>query len=215
MAKKESKTKVENVENVDNIEDVVVESGDNQVDFSKISYAETPEDKREEFFDSMKKANVVLMSMLTNMEKKCREMEAKAQGKVSDDTYMRLIADHENFKRRSSTSRSEGYNDGQVEVLTSIVEIVDNLDRAISMIADENVASGVKMIQKQLMEKLAHFGVTEIDCLGKPFDPEFHNAVMQGEAETPEQADTVIEVFQKGYYKGTKVLRHSFVKVAV
>ena len=140
MAKKESKTKVENVENVDNIEDVVVESGDNQVDFSKISYAETPEDKREEFFDSMKKANVVLMSMLTDMEKKCREMEAKAQGKVSDDTYMRLIADHENFKRRSSTSRSEGYNDGQVEVLTSIVEIVDNLDRAISMIADESVA---------------------------------------------------------------------------
>ena len=209
MAKKHSNIDVEN------IEDVVVDSGNNPPDFSKISYATTPDDKKEEFFDSMKDANVALMKMLTEMEKRGSELEEKAAGKVSDDTYMRLVADYENYKRRASTSRSEGYIDGQNEVLSSIVETLDNLDRAISMIADESIAGGVKMIQKQLIDKLAHFGVTEIDCLGKPFDPEFHNAVMQGEAESPEQSDTVIEVFQKGYYKGNKVLRHSFVKVAV
>ena len=209
MAKKHSNIDVEN------IEDVVVDSGNNPPDFSKISYATTPDDKKEEFFDSMKDANVALMKMLTEMEKRGSELEEKAAGKVSDDTYMRLVADYENYKRRASTSRSEGYIDGQNEVLSSIVETLDNLDRAISMIADESIAGGVKMIQKQLIDKLAHFGVTEIDCLGKPFDPEFHNAVMQGEAESPEQSDTVIEVLQKGYYKGNKVLRHSFVKVAV
>ncbi len=209
MAKKHSNIDVEN------IEDVVVDSGNNPPDFSKISYATTPDDKKEEFFDSMKDANVALMKMLTEMEKRGVELQEKAAGKVSDDTYMRLVADYENYKRRASTSRSEGYIDGQNEVLSSIVETLDNLDRAISMIADESIAGGVKMIQKQLIDKLAHFGVTEIDCLGKPFDPEFHNAVMQGEAESPEQSDTVIEVFQKGYYKGNKVLRHSFVKVAV
>ena len=70
------------------------------------------------------------------------------------------------------------------------------------------------MIERQLCDVLAGFGVTEIPALGKPFDPELHNAILQVEAEKPEAAGKVIEVFQKGYAMGDRILRHSVVKVA-
>lgn len=195
------------------VEDIVVEA-DNQFDFSKIEFDKIPDDKKKESFEQMKKANKIMMSMIQECEKQMTALEEKSKGKVSDETYMRLMADYDNYKRRTATSRSEGYNDGQDEVLMAMIEIVDNFERAMSMIKDDNILSGIKMIYKQFLDKLSSFNVKEIECLGKPFDPELHNAVMQGQAESEDMIDTVMEVFQKGYIKGTKVLRHSFVKVA-
>lgn len=197
----------------ENLNDVVVEA-ENQFDFSKLKYEDIKEDKKVEVFEQMKKANVMMMSMLSGCEQQMKALEEKAKGKVSDETYMRLMADYDNFKRRNASARSEGYNEGQDEVLLSMIEIADNFDRAIPMIQDESVLGGVKMIYKQICDKLSSFNVKEIDCLNKAFDADLHNAVMQGTAQSEDQIDTVMEVLQKGYIKGSKVLRHSYVKVA-
>ncbi|MEG2116178.1 MAG: nucleotide exchange factor GrpE [Clostridia bacterium] len=206
MAKKDKNEK-------EKLDDVVVEA-ENKYDFSTVKFEDVADDKKPEVFEQMKKANVMMMTMLKECEKQMTALEAKSKGKVSDETYMRLMADYDNYKRRNSTSRSEGYNDGQDEVLIAMVEIVDNFERAMPMIQDESVLNGIKMIYKQFIDKLTSFNVKEIECLGKPFDPELHNAVMQGEAESEDKIDTVMEVLQKGYSKGVKVLRHAFVKVA-
>ncbi len=205
MAKKEEKKVVE--------EDIVVKA-DNPFDFENLEYVNIEEDKKQEVFENLKKANQTLMLMIKEAEKQMTALEAKAQGKVSEDTYLRLVADYDNFKRRNASARSEGYADGQEEVLSSFVEVVDNFERAIPMIEDEKVLSGINMIYKQFIDKLKGFDVVEIQALGNAFDPELMNAVMQSEAESKDQEDTVTEVFQKGYVKGKKVLRHAYVKVA-
>lgn len=214
----ESKKKQTNEEEIspENVEVKVDEEGNKeiQVDFSKMDFEklENDEDKKNAF-ESMKKANIMLMEMAKEMEKNLTEFEAKASGKVSDDSYKRLLADYDNYKRRTATSRSEGFNDGQNEVLLGLFEIMDNFERALGMIHDEKVKEGVEMIYDQCGKKLDSFNVKEIKCLGETFDPEFQNAVMMGDVEDKEQVDKVIEVFQKGYMKNDKVLRHAMVKV--
>ena len=95
-----------------------------------------------------------------------------------------------------------------------VIPIADVIGNALKMITDEKVAEGVNMINRQLNDTLAAFGVEELQALGKPFDPALHNAILRVPAEKPEMSGCVIEVFQKGYRMGDKILRHSVVKVA-
>ncbi len=82
------------------------------------------------------------------------------------------------------------------------------------MITDESIAEGVRMVQKRIMDMLAGYGVVEIEALGHPFDPNFHNAIEQVKA-APDLVGVVFEVFQPGYIMGDRVLRHSVVKVGI
>jgi molecular chaperone GrpE len=99
--------------------------------------------------------------------------------------------------------------------VSEILPILDNFERALQYkdAGAENLAKGLEMIEKGFSDALAKMGVTEIEALGKPFDPERHNAVMHVEDEAFGENE-VVEVFMKGYIKGDKVLRHSMVKVA-
>ena len=96
----------------------------------------------------------------------------------------------------------------------NIVPVLDVLKQAISMISDEKVAEGVKMIYRQITEMLSGFGVTEIPALGEQFDPNLHNAIMQVKVKDADKVNMVVEVFQKGYRMGDRIIRHSVVKVA-
>ena len=105
--------------------------------------------------------------------------------------------------------------DGINKSVATILPVIDNLDRALmAETADAEFKNGVEMIKKQFITALETLGIKEIECLGKPFDPNFHNAIMHIDDESYGENE-IIEVFQKGYmYKEETIIRHAIVKVA-
>ncbi len=132
------------------------------------------------------------------------------------DRLMRTAAEFDNFKKRSQREKSEVYSTAVCDTTEKLLPVLDNLERAISVSAEDTDANsmleGVKMIQKQFLDALAAIGVLPMDAAGKPFDPEKHNAVMTEESDQEE--NTVLEELMKGYVYQDKVVRHAMVKVS-
>ncbi|MBQ8080945.1 MAG: nucleotide exchange factor GrpE [Clostridia bacterium] len=125
----------------------------------------------------------------------------------------RVQADFDNFRRRNQSVRADAYEEGAKDFIKTLLPVVDNLERALqSESADETLKTGVEMVLKQLLETLEKRGVTVIDRLGEPFDPNLENAVLQGTPEDGEKG-TVCQVLQKGYQMSGSVLRTAMVKV--
>ena len=131
-----------------------------------------------------------------------------------EDKYLRLLAEYDNFRRRSAKERENIYTDVRCETLKKFLPVYDNLVRALAQSTeDEAYRRGVEMIMNQFNVTMEKLGVTEIECLGKKFDPAFHNAVMHVEDEEKGENE-IVEVFQKGFMMGDKVIRFAMVKVA-
>ena len=132
----------------------------------------------------------------------------------SNDKYLRLAAEYDNYRKRTAKEKESLYSAAKADTIKPFLDVYDNLLRGAAQYpeGDPN-RQGLEMICKQFVEVLAKLGVTEIEALGKPFDPELHNAVMHVEDEEIEES-TVVEVFQKGFIMGDKVLRFPMVKVA-
>ncbi len=147
--------------------------------------------------------------------KKLKEQLEKAEADLvaANDKYLRMIAEYDNFRKRSAKEREGVYADAYMDALSAILPVIDNLERALMYSEGETLTEGVKMTLKQFEDALSRLGVEAFGARGDVFDPHFHNAVMQ--AEDPElEANTVAEVFQKGYKKGDKIIRDAMVKVA-
>ena len=132
------------------------------------------------------------------------------------DKYLRVLAEYDNFKKRTQKEKEELYGTAKADTIEKLLPVVDNLERAISALSDtesSEFAQGVKMVVKQLFEILEKMGVTAIDALGVQFDPNLHNAVMHIDDEEY-GTNIVVEEFMKGYQIKNKVIRHSMVKVA-
>ena len=127
------------------------------------------------------------------------------------DKYLRLLAEYENFRRRSKQEKDALYTDAYADALTMILPILDNLERAAVYTDGEQIKTGLDMITKQFADTLSKMGVTEIPT--EVFDPHVHNAVMHIEDESVGE-NAVVEVFQKGYQRGDRVIRFAMVKVA-
>ena len=130
------------------------------------------------------------------------------------DKYLRLAAEYDNYRRRSARERENIYADVKADILTKILPIYDNLERALKQeTADEAYRKGVEMTMHQFEEVLKGLGVTPIEAVGQTFDPAFHNAVMH--TDDPEKGENEITAeFQKGFKMGDKVIRFSMVQVA-
>lgn len=129
------------------------------------------------------------------------------------DKYLRAIAEFDNYKKRTQKEKEEIYSIAKADVVLSLLPVIDNFERAEKFSDDKNVEEGMTLIKKQFGEFLKKIGVEEIEAEMKPFDPNFHNAVLHEDREDiPE--NTVVEVLQKGYKLGEKVIRHAMVKVA-
>lgn len=138
------------------------------------------------------------------------QKEAEAQRKRADemtDMAKRLQAEFDNYRKRTLDNGRKAREDATAEVIKKLVSVLDVVGQALTMITDENIASGVRMIESSMVKLLGEYGVTEIEALGKEFDPKVHEAIMQTPAESDEQKDTVKEVFQKGYVMGDRVIR--------
>lgn len=149
---------------------------------------------------------------------KTREEELEEKLREQTDKYMRLMAEYENFRKRSAREKDARYADAVVDVVSAILPVGDNLERALQTeVTSEDAVKlkeGVEMVMKQYNEALSKLEVTAIGAVGEQFDPNFHNAIMHMEDESIDD-NTVVEEFMKGYkYKDDRVVRHSMVKVA-
>lgn len=148
-----------------------------------------------------------------------RLAKSESDFKELSERYMRLMAEYDNYRKRSQKEREALYADSVIAVIKEWLPVIDNLERAqqaalaAQMQDAKPIADGVLLILKQMSETLARLGVREIDCLGKPFDPNLCDAVLHVEDDTID-VSTVIEVLQKGYIRDDRVIRHSIVKVA-
>lgn len=138
----------------------------------------------------------------------------KTRSEELSNLVNRMQADFDNYRKRTAETNKKQKEDGMVTVIEKVIPVLDVLKQAIAMISDEKVAEGVKMIYRQITEMLASFGVTEIPALGEQFDPNLHNAIMQVKVKDADKVNMVVEVFQKGYRMGDRIIRHSVVKVA-
>lgn len=136
-------------------------------------------------------------------------------GKAAEsDKLLRLMAEFDNYKKRSIRERENIYSDVRVDTVSRFLPVYDNLCRALSAeTADEAYKRGVELIFNQLLGVFKGLGVTEIAAEGQPFDPQLHNAVMHVEDESVGD-NTVVQELQKGFRLGDRVIRFSMVKVA-
>ena len=132
---------------------------------------------------------------------------------AANDKYLRMIAEYDNFRKRSAKERESLYAEAVSDTVQSILPIGDNLCRAAQFTDPESVAKGIGMMQKSFDEVLGKLGITEIEAEGCEFDPTYHNAVMHVEDEGVGE-NVIVEVLQKGYRKGDRVVRYAMVKVA-
>ena len=160
---------------------------------------------------SAKKKLRALEAALLEKEKEQKKLEGELA--ALNDTYLRLAAEYENFRRRTAKERDGIYADAFGEALSALFPVVDNLERAAQYSDGENVAKGVALTLKSVQDTFAKLGVTELNPVGEAFDPNLHNAVMHVEDETVGES-VVVEVLQKGYCRGDRVLRYAMVKVA-
>lgn len=154
---------------------------------------------------------------------KAQQPDASAQAEVAaaemKSRYLRLQADFANFKKRTATEKQQISEVVKMDVLQNILPVIDNFERALQVpqdsLSDElkSFVDGYTMIYKQLMTVLEKEGVTKIDAVGKPFDPNYHQAVMRVPSDEYDN-DVVVEVLQEGYLLGDKTLRPAMVKVA-
>lgn len=148
-----------------------------------------------------------------------REQMEKMEGLAKlvadvNDKYLRLAAEYDNYRKRTAKEKESIYGDAKADTIKPLLAVYDNLERGIAQYDEADVhRQGLELILRQFTEALTKLGVTEIEAQGQPFDPEKHNAVMHVEDESAGE-NTVVEVFQKGFMIGDKVLRFAMVKVA-
>ena len=135
-----------------------------------------------------------------------------------NDKYLRLVAEFDNFKKRTQKEKIQIYTNAAADVIDAILPFIDNINRATSVEVEsedaKNLKEGILLVEKQFTEALKNLGVTEIKAVGEKFDPNIHNAVMHVDDESVDGEEIVVEEFIKGYMYKDKVIRHSTVKVA-
>ena len=133
------------------------------------------------------------------------------------DRLTRQMAEFDNFRKRTDREKSQMYEVGAKDVIDKILSVVDNFERGLGAVTEEEkedpFVKGMEQIYKQLMTTLEGIGVKPIEAVGNEFDPDFHNAVMHVEDEEVGE-NIIVEEFQKGYMYRDSVVRHSMVKVA-
>ena len=147
-----------------------------------------------------------------NMENEL--LKTKQELEETTDRFKRIMAEFENFKKRSSKERDMLYNSLVADIIASFLPVQDNLEKAIkSKTEDESFKQGIELVTKQISDIFKKFGVEEIETCGKPFDPELHEAVSLVVDENLGEKE-VKEEYRKGYKIGDRVIRHSMVVVA-
>ncbi|MGN0606848.1 MAG: nucleotide exchange factor GrpE [Oscillospiraceae bacterium] len=148
------------------------------------------------------------------IEEKEPEKDYEAILAEEKDKYLRLFAEYDNYRKRTAKEKTEIYGDAASKTVAEILPAIDNFERALEAeTSDEAYKNGIQMIFNQIQEILKKIGVTEIDALNQPFNPNIHVAIKQMDDENFGE-NTVCQVFQKGYKLGDRIVRPAMVAVA-
>ena len=189
------------------LEETEQEAAENDEQIEETASDEQPEDKdaqsdKKRFFGKKK----------DKKDKQIEDLTAQLE-----DLRKRNLAEFENFRKRTEKEKSSMFDMGAKSVVEKLLPIIDNFERGFAGISEEQMSdpfvSGMDMVYKQLQKALTDMGVEPIEAVGKPFDPNLHNAVMHVEDENLGE-NTVAQEFQKGYLYHGSVIRHSMVQVA-
>lgn len=203
----------EKVSEKNNLNEEIFENEEAAVEESTVE----SEDSSKECKKSDKKDKKVLKAIEKQLADALKAADdAQKEREAVNDTYLRMMAEYDNFRKRVQKEKENLYTDGMSEAVEKLLPVLDNLDRAaaIEVTNDEAkaVLEGVNKVLDQAKEIFEKMGVTEIPAKGEKFDPELHNAVMH-ENDPDSDESIVTEVFMKGYKMGDKVIRYSMVKV--
>ena len=176
-----------------------------------VDTTEVNEDKEEKLDRKEKKLLKKLESELADSMAKTAELEA--QLKDEQDRALRVMAEYDNFRRRSKAEKDSVYSDAYADAILEILPIIDNLERAEAYGSSEDVNTGVAMILNAAREALKKMGVEEIAAEGCEFDPNVHNAVMHIDDDNLGE-NVIAQVLQKGYRRGDRIIRYAMVQVA-
>ena len=189
------------------------------------------ENKNEEVIEEKPEAQTEEKAGTPKEEKKEKAKKEKAEKKKEEktepqedkkpeapqaqsDAYLRLLAEYDNYRKRSQREKDSLYADIKADTLLKFLPVYDNLVRALNQpTEDEAYRKGIEMIMTQFCTTMEKLGVEKIESLGKTFDPALHNAVMHVDDETRGENE-IVEVFQEGFRLGEKVIRFAMVKVA-
>jgi molecular chaperone GrpE len=134
----------------------------------------------------------------------------------AQDKYVRLYSEYENYRKRTNMEKADLIINGSKDMIKAVLPVVDDMERALSAMADEDAAKeGVQLIYNKMMNILSQKGLKPIEAKGQKFDENVHEAVTQFPATEEGQKGTVVDVVEKGYYLNDKVLRYAKVVVAV
>lgn len=139
--------------------------------------------------------------------------ELKAKIAESDDKYLRMAAEYDNFRRRSREEKDAIYETAMADTVKELLPIIDNLDRAAGYTEGDKILEGLVLISKATASVFQKLGVEEYGSPGETFDPNIHNAVFHIDDENYGEGE-IVEVFQKGYKKGKHIIRFAMVKTA-
>ena len=140
-----------------------------------------------------------------------RAYDAEKKYSEINDKYLRVMAEYDNFRKRTAKERDGIYADAYADAVKQMLPIIDNIERSVTFVTDEETKKGLDMIIAQMTETLSKMGVTVIET--KTFDPNVHNAVMHIDDENYGEGE-IIDVFQKGYKYKDKLIRYAMVRVA-
>lgn len=157
------------------------------------------------------KENEAAAEAAPSAEERIAALEAELKEK--DDKYLRMAAEYDNFRRRSREEKAAVYADALADTVNELLPIIDNLERAALYDDGEKVKEGLMMTAKSVSAALEKLGVETMGSVGETFDPNLHNAVFHVEDESFGEGE-IVEVFQKGYKKGNKIIRFAMVKTA-
>jgi molecular chaperone GrpE len=143
-----------------------------------------------------------LLAKIEELEKKIAEQ---------DDKYLRMAAEYDNFRRRSREEKDATYDTAVADTVSELLPIIDNIERAAQFGEDSSVKEGLSMIAKSCEAAFAGLKIEAVGKVGETFDPNLHNAVMHDEDESRGEGE-IVEVFQKGYKKGNRIIRFAMVK---
>ena len=178
---------------------------------------ETPQEETRQ--DKKKLSERKLRAELDKAEKRAAEAENKLKHKQQElDDTIRLLqrnqADFDNFRRRNKSVRAESYEAGKRDAIVELLPALDDFERIMAAVQepDASFVEGMQLVYKKFSAALGKLGLTPLEEEGK-FDPNLHNAIMS-EVKEGVESGTILDVFQKGYKVGDKIVRHSMVKVS-
>lgn len=173
---------------------------------------ETSEQQTDEVQNKAKEKN----KKSAKADKKLAETLSEALNERDDfkDKYLRTFSEFNNFKKRMATTRADAFKDGQCDAISRILPVLDNFERALEHIEEDNaLAQGFAMVYKQMNATVEQMGVMQMGAPGDMFDPNYHQAIQMVEPDDDVASGTIAGVAQKGYKMDDRVIRHCMVMV--